>query len=627
MKMMVPPKQKIIQLLPLFLLLSFSSLFLFSFYPSNPNPQIQPQVHQNSIPFPITNHKFTFIIKLLTYNRLSSLSRCLNSLSNAHYPETDTVHIHIFIDHFVQDSQNRSLDLDQRLNLSKQILDFVDGFDWKFGEKLVHYRTSNAGLQAQWLESWWPASDHEFAFVVEDDLEVSPLYYRFLKAVIFNYYYNATNFSPSIYGASLQRPRFVPGKHGNKMQLDNESRIFLYQLVGTWGQLLFPRPWKEFRLWYDTHKAKGMKPFLEGMVTTGWYKKIGEKIWTPWFIKFIQSRGYFNIYTNFHHERALSVSHRDAGVNYGKTAGPDSNLLDENSIDFNLLDLYPLNDLKWYDFCFREVVTNRIARTSDELGPVLQSVQKQNSIVVVSLYRVPEAVVKNMLCHFEGLNIQNYILIGPTSRFLLDLARRGHAVIDAGQFSDFSKLAKSINFQDSIIELMKEILVKAYVIKKSLELGYSTWLLDGNVLPQSSDSFIDSFDHRSDFYTGKASKLLFARSSSSTLKIWSDDFVYEVASLMDTLGKDSVSHESALFYAVEKLLEKQSIRLNNFDEMPLCMDVGIGHFNTTSFRKETRFVFWSSGTEFDVIKRQLVHLNMWGVDGDLSCTAVVCHPS
>lgn len=79
----------------------------------------------------------------------------------------------------MQDSNYGSADLDQRLNLSKEILDFVDGFEWKFGEKFVHYRTSNAGLQAQWLEAWWPSSDHEFAFFfVEDNLEVSPLYYR-----------------------------------------------------------------------------------------------------------------------------------------------------------------------------------------------------------------------------------------------------------------------------------------------------------------------------------------------------------------------------------------------------------------------------------------------------------------
>jgi hypothetical protein len=90
-------------------------------------------------------------------------------------------------------------------------LNFVDGFDWKFGNKVVHYRTNNVGLQAQWLEAWWPSSDHEFAFIVEDDLEVSPLFYKFVRGLIVNYYYNASNFSPSVYGASLQRPRFVPG--------------------------------------------------------------------------------------------------------------------------------------------------------------------------------------------------------------------------------------------------------------------------------------------------------------------------------------------------------------------------------------------------------------------------------
>ncbi|KAI3450059.1 hypothetical protein Pfo_006724 [Paulownia fortunei] len=621
---MAPQKQKLLPLLLLlFILLSLSSLFLSSLSSSSPKAQIQAQLY----PLPTPGPNFTLIIKVLTFNRLSSLSRCLNSLSRAHYDINDKVHLHIFIDHFLQDSQYGSADLDQRLNISKQILDFVDGFDWKFGEKLVHYRTSNAGLQAQWLEAWWPTSDHEFAFVVEDDLEVSPLYYRFLKAVISNYYYNETNFSPSIYGASLQRPRFVPGKHGNKMQLYGGARIFLYQLVGTWGQLLFPRPWKEFRLWYDMHKAKGMKPFLDGMVTTGWYRKLGEKIWTPWFIKFIHSRGYFNIYTNFLHERALSISHRDAGVNYGKTAGPDSYLLDENSIDFNLLELYPLNDLKWYDFCFREVVTNRIVRSSNELGSVLQSVQKKNSVVLVSLYRVPETVVRNILCHFEGLNIKNYILFGPTSHFLIDLARRGLPVIDAGHFSDFGKLAKSINFQDSTMELVKEILIMAYVTKKNLELGYSTWVLDGNMLPRSSDSFLDTFDHTNDFYVGKTSRLLFVRSSSSTLKIWSDTFLFKIASLVDTLGEQSVSNERALFYAVEKLLEKQSIKYKNIDEMRLGLDVGTVHVNSTSFQRENKFIIWSSETEFDIIQNQLVHLDLWLVDGDSSCSAVVCHPS
>lgn len=58
----------------------------------------------------------------------------------------------------------------------------------------------------------------------------------------------------------------LSGKHGNKLKVDGDAHLFLYQIVGTWGQLLFPKPWKEFRLWYDIHKAKGLKPILQGMV-------------------------------------------------------------------------------------------------------------------------------------------------------------------------------------------------------------------------------------------------------------------------------------------------------------------------------------------------------------------------
>lgn len=177
---MAPQKRRLLPLLLIiFLLISLSSLFLS---PSTPNRQIQLPLH--SLPTSTPPPNFTFIIKVLTFNRLSSLSRCLNSLSRAHYDTHDKVHIHIYIDHFLQDSPTGPADLDQRLNISKQILDFVDGFDWRFGEKLVHYRTANAGLQAQWLEAWWPASDHEFAFVVEDDLELSPLYYRLVPFVV-----------------------------------------------------------------------------------------------------------------------------------------------------------------------------------------------------------------------------------------------------------------------------------------------------------------------------------------------------------------------------------------------------------------------------------------------------------
>lgn len=549
------------------------------------------------------------------------MTRCLGSIADADYGN-DNVNLHVFIDHFKEVvSQNASLDLDTKLDNSHRILDFVDKFHWAFGEKLLHYRTANVGLQAQWLEAWWPSSDNEFAFVVEDDLEVSPLYYKFLKGLITNYYYNVSNYSPSVYGASLQRPRFVPGKHGNKMHLDSETRLFLYQLVGTWGQLLFPKPWKEFRLWYDIHKAKGFKPLLQGMVTTGWYKRMGERIWTPWFIKFVHSRGYFNIYTNFLHERALSTSHRDAGVNYGKTVGPDSKLIDETSLDFDLLEMPPLNSLKWYDFCFNEVLPDRVIRSLDELGSVLHSVQKQDTVLLVSLYRVSEKATKNLLCHFGRLNIRNYILLGPKTKFMLDLARRGHLVIDVDQFLNSIRAYKSVG------ELMKEVIVKAYIIKQCLELKFSSWVVDGNMLFLESNLFFYSVNLSCDIYAGNTSEILFVRSSSSIKKTWDDGFIYKVASMVNSSSdRDSLSSETTEFvYRVAKLLEQNGDRIQRIDEHNLIMKIDSSSTSGTTLEDGKKIILWSSGRNASSIQKRLADLGMWILDEDSSCTAVFCH--
>ncbi|KAK7294526.1 hypothetical protein RJT34_17415 [Clitoria ternatea] len=619
---MVAPKR---HFLPLILI----SLAAFIFYTVHHSsfPPSTPQFNPNfSLRLPIPNHSsnFTFLIKVLAFNRLDSLSRCLRSLVAADYLG-DRVHLHIYIDHFPLDNHASSF-VDQKLSESRRILEFVDGFDWNFGEKVVHFRTGNVGLQAQWLEAWWPSSDHEFAFVVEDDLEVSSLYYEFVKTLIQNFYYNASNRSPSIYGVSLQRARFVPGKHGNKLQLDDQTRLFLYQLVGTWGQILFPKPWKEFRLWYDKNKAKGNKPYLEGMVTTGWYKKMGERIWTPWFIKFIQSHGYFNIYTNLLHERALSVSHRDAGVNYGKTAGPDSTLLEERSLDFNLLEMQPLSKLKWFDFCFRQVHPGKVVRNLEELGSLLHLLPNRDSVFLVNLFGVSNAIIRNLLCHLERINIRNYILMGPPTDSLFDLARRGHPVIDVDQFISSIGLYK-ITSKGSSFETIKGILAKAHVIKKCIENRFNTWIMDGSIL-LISDLLSELGDTDDDFFVANNLELFHAKSSSSSEKIWVSSFVSKVVATADSLaGKSSSTHDTLSFvYIVTKLLEQNGARIRRIDETSFGTKVGSGNVNESSVGNK-KLVYWSNEMELDSIEKRLEELNLWSVDSDLSCTAVVCHKS
>lgn len=154
-------------------------------------------------------------------------------------------------------------------------------------------------------------------------------------------------------------------------------------------------------------------------VTDEWYRALEERIWAPWFIKFVHSRGYFNIYTNFPKESALSVSHRDAGVNYKETVGPDSQLLNQSFIGSDFLKLQPLTNLKWYDYCFSEVVPGRIVRSLNELEAILPSVQRDKTIVLVSLFDAEKMFIRNLLCHFENLDTQNHIFIGSGSELFI----------------------------------------------------------------------------------------------------------------------------------------------------------------------------------------------------------------
>lgn len=357
---------------------------------------------------------------------------------------------------------------------------------------------------------------------------------------------------------------------------------------------------------------------------------MGERIWTPWFIKFIQARGYFNIYTNLLYERALSISHRDAGVNYGKSVGPDSNLVGENSIDINHLEFHPLHSMKWYDFCFKEVFPDRIVQNFNELGSVIPSLQKMSNVILVTLHQESESVVRNLLCHFERLYIRNYILMGPKSDLLLDLARRGHPVIDTDRLYDNIRVYDKSNFNESTVELTKETFVKAYVVKKSLELGFSILVADSNRVPLNSDSFLNFIDPDAvnDFFVGQNLELVFVRSSSSASKTWSDNILTQLgAELITNTASNSDPTGKNFAYLVKKLFEQKGVKFNTFDENKSSLNISSLDASQTSIQNRGQFVFWSSEMSTSLIQQQLVQLGLWIVDSDMSCTAVICYPS
>ena len=325
-------------------------------------------------------------LKLLTYNRPESLLRCLLSLRNADYMG-DTVNIDIFIDFDGNSAGFPSI-----------VLQIVDEFYWPHGEKRIHYRSKQVDITSQWMEAWYPSLDtnlNQYAFFIEDDIEVSPLFYRWLVAAVKNYYLNPKSDSRRLFGISLQKIQMLlPIYPRSFPTLDfPRNQSILYQLPSTWGVLYPAKKWKMFRHWYDLQNSKNMKlcqqynmtlydalndahmreslaPFVPGnLISNEWYRLSSGRLFLSWLIKFTKDMGLIYMYPQLP-SKSLIVNHQEVGVFNHEKAPQDSILLETKSdLDENIRKLYnmePLENLITLDFCGKEVTFEEIEKTKQD---------------------------------------------------------------------------------------------------------------------------------------------------------------------------------------------------------------------------------------------------------------------
>ena len=348
--------------------------------------------------------QFTLIIKILSFTRADSLERLLRSLTAADYG-SDRVHLDISIDRPAQPqaaaaAYNASV-YEAAREAHGRVVDLSSRFSWPHGTKQWRIHDSHVGLVGQWLSAWTPAAhdDSTFVLMLEDDMEVSSVYYQWLKAAICRYYFDPQQFDPHLYGISLQNQRHVVG-HNKKLQqamrretqwkraaqqqeaaeaaaaaaasdalLANSSSsaaslndsaptvspisidmadvvdmrgklsgssVYRYQLVGTWGLLLFPQHWRAFLSWYrektqppSSHAAVSAftpcVPFLESSV---WWARRPTAVWSQWLIRYTFERGWYCLYSHWDDDdEALAINHRERGENYRQKQGPDNKRL------------------------------------------------------------------------------------------------------------------------------------------------------------------------------------------------------------------------------------------------------------------------------------------------------------
>ncbi|KAL3872521.1 hypothetical protein ACJMK2_035745 [Sinanodonta woodiana] len=241
-------------------------------------------------------------------NRAMSLKRLLNSLNNASYFE-DKVVLDIWIDR----AKDGKVDM--------QTLEVANSFQFLHGTKHVHIQPSHAGVYGQWLYTW-DVSDHssEIAVILEDDIEVSPLFYKWLK-IVHNKYDNYDNINGySLHGRCENHALIAPRK--KYVDVPKNNTVFLYPAFNTWGFSPHTRHWLHFVNWV-TLKSKDttFKPSVANIEPSIAYEIARSRgtlanNWDFLHLYHAYVHQLFTIFPNIQGDRGFAVHWKEKGLHY-----------------------------------------------------------------------------------------------------------------------------------------------------------------------------------------------------------------------------------------------------------------------------------------------------------------------
>lgn len=271
--------------------------------------------------------KAKFQIHVLTMNRATSLKRLLDSLEKAKY-NNDPIDLYIHVD---------------QSNNNHDCISVAETFHFSHGSKTVEVAKANKGLRNAWFHVWTSPKEEERAIILEDDTELSPMWYEWLKRA-----WEAYGERTDVAGISLQRQTLIPKKPHRHMELVNNHEPFLYQLVGSIGFSPHPKQWLSFMDWLSAIDLETFDVSVKGLITTDWYRGLNKRhMWTQHFIYFCNQQNLFTLYVNLPSKQTLASHMREKGEHYGQTEGRDFSLATSVNMKFpNILVKYGWDGIK-----------------------------------------------------------------------------------------------------------------------------------------------------------------------------------------------------------------------------------------------------------------------------------------
>lgn len=242
-------------------------------------------------------HKPKIDISVITNDRPVSLKRLFKSLEDSVYHG---------------DQLNLLVNMEQTSDLPTRKL--VEGFEWRHGPKIVRQRIIQAGLLPAVIESWYPSSAHDsYGVLLEDDVEVSPYFYGWLKFSVLHYRYSNDPRNERIYGISLYQPQhnelkpegrrpFIVTNLLDRLGVRPITIPYASQVPCSWGALFFPESWVGFQR-FLTYRLADQLPGVsvaDPVIPVPIRSNRWPQSWKKYMIEWVYLRGQIMIYPNYH---------------------------------------------------------------------------------------------------------------------------------------------------------------------------------------------------------------------------------------------------------------------------------------------------------------------------------------
>lgn len=192
-------------------------------------------------------------IIVVGYNRPNSIERLLLSLNEAIYESKVKLLISL-------DSGGGG-----------KVLNVVNSFKWKYGEKEVIIRDERLGLRRHIIECGNLAEIYGSIILLEDDLYVSPYFYKYATDAL-DYYSDEERISGiSLYNHKLNQFALMPFE-----PLYDNSDVYFLKLAASWGQIWTKKQWGGFIDWYNQcdglQDVKGLPARVLNWPESSWLK-------------------------------------------------------------------------------------------------------------------------------------------------------------------------------------------------------------------------------------------------------------------------------------------------------------------------------------------------------------------